>query len=272
MFFIYSTWYLHQFLHLFLVREQLFQLLLNFIRCDTHRPVIVLKDVFHERPICILAEDDTNGRVLPLESFIIIKDMKIMGKLAQVDWLERTFLKFNHNKRPKNTIKEEQVHPVVMSKFVEVDLIPSISESLAEGHDEIFDVMNNLIFNDLLVNVFLANTKLLYIQIIQKIFILKHLNSPEGLFVFWDGGNEVVRHLPLVVKDIFCDSSLEIFYRKLLVITQLNVKLSLLNGFHARQNCSMMCKANIQKSSNREINIIRQLQLMNFRFLIIRYL
>ena len=113
---------------------------------------------------------------------------------------------------------------------------------------------------------------MLNVDKIQKVFILEHPDGPECLFVFGDGGDKVIWHLPLVMKDIFGNSFLEFIDRELLVIAQLNVKLTCLNSFDASQNSGMVCKTNIQKSRNWEIHIIRQLQLMNFRSIIIRQL
>ena len=63
----------HQLFHLLFAGKQFHQFLLTYLVCGTpHRSLVILKDVFDESLVSVFAEDNADGWVFSLKSFIIV--------------------------------------------------------------------------------------------------------------------------------------------------------------------------------------------------------
>lgn len=70
------------------------------------------------------------------------------AELGEISDFEVTLLQFEYHGTAKVTVVEEEVYPVVVTEFVIVNLIADESEALAEGHDEVFDVVHDVLLYD----------------------------------------------------------------------------------------------------------------------------
>ena len=76
---------------------------------------------------------------------------------------------------------------MIVVQFVIMDLTSGEGESLAEGHDEVLDVVYNFFLDDPLIDVLIPLSQLLDVDIVQQVLILEHLYGPEGLLVIRNG-------------------------------------------------------------------------------------
>ena len=72
---------------------------------------------------------------------------------------------------------------MVVSEFVIMNLIANKGKSLTECHNEILDIVYNVLLNDTLINFFIAHTYFLYVDKVKKVFVFEHLHGMECLFV-----------------------------------------------------------------------------------------
>ena len=104
---------------------------------------------------------------------------------------------------------------MVVPKFVVMDLAADVGETFAEGHDEISHVMDNFVFYNPLIYIFITLPQLLSVDEVQKVGVFEHLDSAEGLFVVGNAVDEVVGHFALVMVRIFGDFTFQCFVAQL---------------------------------------------------------
>ena len=153
---------------------------------------------------------------------------------------------------------------MVVSKFIKVYLISHKSKTFTKCHDEVLDIIHNILFNDTLVYFLITHTELLNIDEIEQIFIFKHLYSTKCLFIVWHGSDKVVWQRSLMMVEIlFLYDVWDLFCRWLIVMAITDIEHSFINVLGILNNAYMMGKTDTEKFDNREIGIIRQLQLAN---------
>ena len=113
-----------------------------------------------------------------------------------------TILQLEHHGTIQIPTKEQEVYPVVMSKFIEMNLAAAEREPTSEGHNEVLHIVYDIAFYHSFIHVLVVHTQLLYIDIVKQIFILEHPNGTICLLVIWDGSKEVVGHLVLMVIEV----------------------------------------------------------------------
>ena len=148
---------------------------------------------------------------------------------------------------------------MVVAEFIIMHLTAREAETLAECHNEVLDIMDDLILNYSLVDVFFPLSQLLHIDEIKQVFILEHLDGFESLLMARDGLDEVIGHLALVVEGIFCDAFLNAIHTEFLIVAYLDVVLPFLHRLGASQDGGMVGETDAQESDNGESGIICQL-------------
>lgn len=64
---------------------------------------------------------------------------------------------------------------MVMPEFIKVYLITNKSETFSECHNKVLDIIDNILFNDPFVYIFITHSELFYIDEIKQVFIFEHL-------------------------------------------------------------------------------------------------
>ncbi len=83
--------------------------------------------------------------------------------------------------------------------------------------------MYYLVFNDTFIYILISFAQLLYINVIQQVFILEHLDGTECSLVLWDSSDEIIGHLSLSMECIIGNLLLYLINTQFLVIAKLNV-------------------------------------------------
>ena len=77
-----------------------------------------------------------------------------------------------------------------------------------------------------------SHSQLLYIDKIQQVLVLEHLNGAESLLAIGDGLGEIIGHLTLVVVSLFINFTSQCFVAQTQVCRELDIKLSLFLCFY----------------------------------------
>ena len=139
---------------------------------------------------------------------------------------------------------------MVVAEFIIMHLTARETETLAERHNEVLDIMDNLILNYSLVDVFFPLSQLLHVDEIKQVFILEHLDGFESLLMARDGLDEVIGHLALVVEGVFIYLPSKGLVTELQICTKLDIVFSLLGGFCLLKDKDMMGKTYAEESNN----------------------
>ena len=139
---------------------------------------------------------------------------------------------------------------MVVAEFIIMHLTAREAETLAECHNEVLDIMDDLILNYSLVDVFFPLSQLLHIDEIKQVFILEHLDGFESLLMARDGLDEVIGHLALVVEGIFIYLPSKGLVTEFQICTKLYIVFSLLGGFCLLKDKDMMGKTYAEESNN----------------------
>ena len=168
----------------------------------THWLEEVLHDVVDVLLVHVLAENNADRCVFALTAVIVVENTQVAAELGEISDFEVTLLQFEHHGTAKVTVVEEEVYPVVVTEFVIVNLIADEGEALAEGHDEVFDVVHDVLLYDAVIDVLVTHTEFLNIDEVYQVVILEHLDGTESLLVVGDGGKEIIGELALVVVEV----------------------------------------------------------------------
>ena len=153
---------------------------------------------------------------------------------------------------------------MVMTKFVVMNLVSFIRERLAKSHDKVLDIHNNTAFYHSFINVDgIRFIYVLYIDIIQKIRVLKRLDGAQCQLPIWYRLKEVVGQSVTVVIHPILYSRLQVICLHPVLIGYLDIIFPFIILFCITEDCNMVSERDIQKSRNGETVIACKPQLTN---------
>ena len=124
----------------------------------------------------------------------VVKYSQICCKLTEIRWLKFSFLEINHYHCIEFAVEEKKIWEVVMSIDFEMILVADECEVSSKCHNEVLDIVDNLFFYDLLINICcIAFSYFLRVDEVQEIFVLEHHDRFTGSCMVRDCVYKVVR-------------------------------------------------------------------------------
>ena len=147
-------------------------------------------------------------------------------------------------------------------------LIAYECEIAPKGHNEPFDILNNLLFHHSLINVLTVTfPNFFHIDKIKCVLILEHHYSLASLLCikhrFW----KVVGKLLLAGKGVVVNELYKDFYRQVFLRTPPNIIVSFLQFFYLAYNSWMVRKRHSQELHRRKVSCIGNSHCMVYVYL-----
>ena len=88
-------------------------------------------------------------------------------------------------------------------------LIPHESKVFFKSQNEVFDIVNDGVFNHLFIYILtVTDIQFFYVDIVQQVFILEGADRLKSLLPGGDRPHEVVRQIALMMENIFSNAVL----------------------------------------------------------------
>ncbi len=194
-----------------------------------------------------------------------VENAQISLELAQIGCFEFALLEFNRHEAVQLPVEKQKVDILILPEGVQMILIPHEGKVFSESQDEIFDIMNDGVFNHFFIYVLtVTDIQFFYVDIVQQVFVLKSADRLKRLLPCRDRPHEVVRKAALMMIIVSGNTLLQLFNGIVLFGTVPDIETPFPSVLHLFKNGSMPRKANAEKLRRGKALGFRHLQMPNF--------